>query len=414
MIWTLLGIFAGGVALNLTPCVYPMIPITVSFFGGRSTQGKPGQFTLVLHGLCYLMGLALTNSTLGVVAALTGGLMGSLLQSPIVLALVAGVLVVFATSLFGFWELRLPGSLTQAASKSYAGYFGSLFMGLTLGVVAAPCIGPFVLGLLTYVGNRGDVFLGFSLFFVLALGLGVPFLLLGIFSGSLNKLPRSGAWMVWVRTIFGFILLAMAVYFLKPLFPNPLLYNLALAMTMFVAGLYLSWLEPSVAPGKAFRYLRTWAGIFFFAAAVFVAGSGIKSAIETATAGGPGSVAAGQIAWETYSEDALARAKADGRPVFIDSYADWCIPCKELDKFTFSQPEVVVLSRNFVMLKGDLTVGTDPKVKAMYAKFGVKGVPTLVFIDAAGRELTELRGTGFEKKEVFLPKLRKALEAGKE
>ena len=142
MVWTLLGIFAGGMALNLTPCVYPLIPITVSYFGGRSGKGQ-----LIGHGLCYIGGLSITNSTLGVVAALSGGLMGTMLQNPLVLAAVAAILLFFATSLFGFWELRLPGGLMQAASKPYAGYLGTLFMGLTMGVVAAPCIGPFVLGL---------------------------------------------------------------------------------------------------------------------------------------------------------------------------------------------------------------------------------------------------------------------------
>ena len=159
MVWTLLGIFVGGMALNLTPCVYPIIPITVSYFGGKSGQGRG---RLLVHGLLYLAGLAVTNSALGVVAALTGGLMGSMLQNPLVLVAVAAILVFFATSLFGFWELRLPGSLTQAASKSYAGYFGSLFMGLTLGVVAAPCIGPFVLGLLNLGGLPGLTLAGLS------------------------------------------------------------------------------------------------------------------------------------------------------------------------------------------------------------------------------------------------------------
>ena len=193
MVWTFLGIFIGGMALNLTPCVYPLIPITVSYFGGRSGQGRG---RLLAHGLCYLAGLAFTNSLLGVAAALTGGLMGSLLQNPLVLISVATILVFFATSLFGFWELRLPGVLTQAASKSYAGYFGSLFMGLTLGVVAAPCIGPFVLGLLTWVASMGSPWLGFLVFFTLSLGLGLPLFFLAIFSGSLEKLPRSGEWML--------------------------------------------------------------------------------------------------------------------------------------------------------------------------------------------------------------------------
>ncbi len=139
--------------MNLTPCVYPLIPITVSYFGGRNTQGKSG---LMGHGICYIGGLTLTNSMLGVMAALTRGLIGELLQSPLVLMAIAAVLTAFAISLFGFWELRLPFWLTRAASKSYTGFFGSFFMGITLGVVAAPCIGPFVLGLLTWVAALGD------------------------------------------------------------------------------------------------------------------------------------------------------------------------------------------------------------------------------------------------------------------
>ena len=217
MVWTMLGIFMGGMALNLTPCVYPIIPITVSYFGGKSGQGRG---RLLVHGLLYLAGLAVTNSALGVLAALTGGLMGALLQNPLVLVAVAAILVFFATSLFGFWELRLPGSLTQAASKSYAGYFGSLFMGLTLGVVAAPCIGPFVLGLLTWVASMGSPWLGFLVFFTLSLGLGLPLFILALFSGSLERLPRSGEWMLWVRKLMGWVLLAMAAYFIRPLLPE--------------------------------------------------------------------------------------------------------------------------------------------------------------------------------------------------
>ena len=149
-----------------------------------------------------------------------GSLMGAALQNPIVLMIVAGVLVFFATSLFGFWELQLPQSLTNAASKSYAGYFGTLFMGLTLGVVAAPCLGPFVLGLLTWVASMGSPWLGFLIFFTLSLGLGVPLFFLAMFSGSLEKLPGSGEWMLWVRKLMGWVLVGMAAYFVKPLLPS--------------------------------------------------------------------------------------------------------------------------------------------------------------------------------------------------
>lgn len=203
IIWTLLGIFAGGIALNLTPCVYPLIPITVSYFGGRTNQS---QRKLLVHGACYIGGLSVTNSLLGVTAAFTGGLMGAMLQSPIVLIAVAAILVFFATSLLGFWEMRLPYWLTQAASRSYAGYFGSLFMGITLGVVAAPCIGPFVLGLLTWVASMGNLWIGFFIYLTLSFGLGLPLFLLAMFSGKFDKLPRSGEWMIWIRKLMGWLL----------------------------------------------------------------------------------------------------------------------------------------------------------------------------------------------------------------
>ena len=217
MIWTLLGIFVGGMALNLTPCIYPLIPITISYFGGQS---KRSQRKLAIHALCYIGGLSTTNSILGVVAAMTGGLLGALLQNPLVLTFVALVLVFFATSLFGLWELRMPYALTQAASKSYAGYMGSTFMGLTLGVVASACIGPFILGLLTWVASMGNPLIGFIVFFVLSLGLGLPLFFLALFSGQLENLPRSGEWVVWVRKLLGWVLVGMAAYFIRPVLPK--------------------------------------------------------------------------------------------------------------------------------------------------------------------------------------------------
>lgn len=404
-------VFLGGLGLNLTPCVYPLIPITISYFGGQA-QGKRGG--IVAHAFFYVLGMAVTYSALGVLAALAGSLFGAALQYPPVLVFIALVMVGLALSMFDVYELRMPAFLNRLAGSQQKGYFGTLIMGLTVGIVAAPCIGPFVLGLLTYVGDRGSIILGFSLFFVLALGLGLPFLFLGIFSGSLSRLPRSGVWMVWVRKIFGFILLAMAVYFLKPLLPSSLFYSLALALTMLVGGFYLGWLEPSASPGKAFRYLRTWVGIVFFGAALVLAAGGVKGYLDTAiserfgqgggTAGGP---AAGAIAWAPYSEAKVAGAVSAGTPVFIDSYADWCIPCKEMDSRTFNQPEVIAASRGFVMLKADLTRRSDP-VNAFYKKYGVKGVPTLIFLRPDGTEIVELRGTGFESKDVFLEKMKRA------
>jgi thiol:disulfide interchange protein DsbD len=399
-------VFLGGLALNLTPCVYPLIPITISYFGGQS-EGKKGG--AILHAVLYVIGLAITYSVLGSIAAFTGSLFGAALQYPAVLLFIAAIMILLSLSMFDVYELRMPAFLNRLAGGSQKGYLGTLFMGLTVGIVAAPCIGPFVLGLLTYVGNRGSVLLGFSLFFVLALGLGVPFLFLGIFSGSLNKLPRSGAWMVWVRKIFGFILIAMAIYFLKTLFPTALLYYLSLALTMLVAGLYLAWLEPTQTPGKAFRAVRTIVGIIFFGVALLVASSGVQGSLDEALASQRGGPSANAIAWAPYSEAKLDEAAAAGRPVFIDSFADWCIPCKEMDKLTFSRPEVIGLSREFAMLRADLTSNKDPEVREFYKKFGIKGVPTLIFLKPGGTEIEELRGTGFESKDVFLAKMKRAL-----
>jgi thiol:disulfide interchange protein DsbD len=402
-------VFLGGLGLTLTPCVYPIIPITISYFGGQA-EGKKGG--VILHAILYVLGMAMTYSILGVIAAFTGGLFGAALTYPAVLVAIALVMIALSLSMFDVYEFRMPAFLNKLAGGNQKGYFGTILMGLTVGIVAAPCIGPFVLGLLTYVGNRGDVLLGFSLFFVLALGLGVPFLILGIFSGTLNKLPRSGAWMVWVRKIFGFILLAMAAYFLKTLFPNTLFYHFTLALIMLIGGITMGWIEPTKTSGKVFPTIRVLIGVIFLLLALIFAVRGVEEyfdetiAAKTAASGG---LAAGVIAWQPYSEDAVSEAVKAGKPVFIDSFADWCIPCKELDKMTFNQAEVVAASRYFIMLKSDLTSGSDEKVKAFSKKFNVRGVPTLLFLKPDGTEIEELRGTGFESKDVFLGKMKKAL-----
>lgn len=407
---TFILIFLGGLALNLTPCVYPLIPITIGYFGGQA-QGRKGR--IVIHAVLYVLGMAVTYSALGVVAALTGSLFGGAMQNPIVLIGVAAVMVALALSMFNLYEFRLPSFLNRLAGGAQKGYFGTMLMGLTVGLVAAPCIGPFVLGLLTYVGSRGQVLLGFLMFFVLALGLGLPFLLLAIFSGSLDRLPRSGVWMVWVRTIFGFVLLGMAVYFLKPLFPHTLAYNLTLALILFVGGIYMAWIEPTKIGGKVFPVLRHLAGILFLAASLTLAIQGIQTYIqdslrEAKLSANPEDAAAG-IRWSPYSVQDLEQAAARAIPVLLDFYADWCIPCKELDKLTFSQPEVVEISRKFVMLKVDLTSLKNPETERLKRKYQIKGVPTLVLLNPDGSEARDRRLVGFVKKEKLLVQMRQVL-----
>lgn len=391
MVWTLLGIFVGGIALNLTPCVYPLIPITVSYFGGRSGQG---QGKLILHGLFYIGGLSFANSILGVLAALTGGLMGAVLQNPVVLIIVAAILVFFATSLLGFWELRLPEGLNRMAAKSYTGYFGTLFMGLTLGLVAAPCIGPFVLGLLTWVAGMGSPWLGFIIFFTLSLGLGLPLFLLALFSGKIEKLPRSGEWMLWVRKLMGWVLVGMAAHFVRPLLPESWGIIL-LAGVAFFAGLHLGWLDKTRAAFRSFSWMKFVAGLIGIIIATFLIGSFIFR--------GPG------VVWKPYSDKVLLEAQQQKKPVIIDFYAAWCTPCRELEDVTFHDPAVVnEAASHFVMIKVDLTQSGDPLYQALLKQYEVKGVPTIVFLDLQSKELGDLRLVDYLPPDQFLKRMSEA------
>ncbi len=388
---TFLLIFLGGLALNLTPCVYPLIPITISFFGGADV-GKGKTFWMAL---AYVMGISITYSVLGVVAALGGGLFGTLLTNPIVLIVIALILVGLSLSMFGVYEFRVPSGLMMAAGKTKSGVFGALFMGLTLGIVAAPCVGPFVIGLLTYVATLQSVVMGFFMFFTLAMGLGLPYLFLAMFSSRISSLPRSGAWMIGVRVIFGFVLIIMAVYFLMPLFGE---YGVrVLAASLFVTGFYLILVDRHGVDARAFEVIKQLVAI-----AAIIAGTWLA-----VPEGEPGGAA---IRWEhPQTMEELESTLDSGKPVMIDFYADWCLPCREMDNITFPDPEIVNLSRQFTMIKIDLTRVDGQFEKRVQQDFRVKGVPTYLFMTAAGIELTHIRSSGFEEPEDFLQRMQAGL-----
>ena len=383
-------IFLGGLALNLTPCVYPLIPITISFFGGVDAGHRGKTFW---KALAFVLGISLTYSILGVVAALGGGLFGALLTHPAVLIGIAVVLVGLSLSMFGVYEFRLPSSIMNAAGQTKSGIIGSLFMGLTMGIIAAPCVGPLVIGLLTYVAMRQSIVLGFFMFFVLSLGLGFPYLFLAMFSSCISSLPRSGAWMVGVRVIFGLILIAMALYFLQPLLGA---WGVILtAAFLFGSGVYLI-IDKNGNDARAFLIIKRIIAIALMAIAVWLI-IPTKSGIEN------------RIDWVYPTTDQeLKSAINRGKPAIIDFHADWCIPCKEMDRFTFTHEDVIEKSKSYTMIKVDLTRQKGEFEKSVQQQFRIKGVPTYLFISSKGKERADLRSTGFEKPEEFV----KRLEAG--
>ena len=375
---TLLAIFVLGLALNLTPCVYPLIPITIGYFSNQS--GAKTSRRVALSSL-YVLGLAITYSALGVFSALSGKLFGAWLQHPGVLVFFAALMLVMASSMFGLFEIRVPQFISNR-SGGQSGLAGALTMGLVIGIVAAPCVGPFVISLIALVSSLQSPFLGFLMFFVLALGLGVPYLFLGIFSSGLSALPRAGEWMLHVKKAMGFILIAMALYFLRPLIGD----------VAFQYGAAASLLI-----GAAFLFLTRSQGakVWRIAIAILLLVSGVAFAMPKKRAV--------EVRWDKYDTKAFSAARAANKPVVIDFYADWCLPCKELDEKTFGDPKVAEELNRFVRVKADLTAPNS----ALAKQYAILGVPTLVFLDANGNEIPDLRLTGFEPPEPFMARLQK-------
>jgi thiol:disulfide interchange protein DsbD len=362
---TFLWVAVLGMALNLTPCVYPLISVTIAFFGGRTPAG--GGVHTLRRALLYVLGICLTFSVLGASAALTGALFGAALQQPAVLGAIALMLVALAASNFGLWQLRAPTALTRRFGHASEGDLGAFVMGLTMGVVAAPCIGPIVVALLIFVGTRQSAALGFALFFMLGLGMGAPYVGLAALAGRLRRLPRAGAWLGWVERLFGFLLLGLALYFAAPLLP-PEWARAATAVLMIAAGIVLGFLGARTS--SATLWLRRVFGI----ALVGVALGGFLGA-ETRS----------PVAWTPFSDEALARAIATGRPVLLDFEADWCLPCREMDETTFRDPAFVAAATRFAAFKVDVTL-QDDAATAIMSRFQVAGVPTYILLGPDGVE----------------------------
>ncbi len=390
MYWVIFSIFFGGMALNLTPCVYPLIPITISFFSANSTALKAGRGGNLINALLYVLGIAIMNSMLGVFAALSGHLLGTLLENPATLVLVALVLVLFALSMFGLWEFRLPAWITGAAARNYGGCLGCLFMGLTLGIVAAPCIGPFVAGVLVMVANSGDPVFGFWVFFSLSLGMGFPLFVLALLSGRLTLLPKSGEWMQWVRKVMGWVMIGAAAYFLAPIMPDILGVGL-LSATAVAAGIHLGWIDTTGVRSAAFEWIRKGVGIVCIGLACAIIWNSMPSE---------------GVKWTPFSESVLAEAKESGRPTIIDFYADWCTSCRRMDRITFHNHSVIEdAAKNFIMIRVDFSKRGDSAKEKLASSYGIQGIPAVIFLKPGGEERIDLRVTEVMGPKEFLAKM---------
>jgi thiol:disulfide interchange protein DsbD len=370
--------FVGGVATSLTPCVYPLIPITVSIFGARKAGSR--RHAMALSGL-YVLGIAAMYSALGVGAALTGKAFGSAMQNPWAIGAVALVLAAMAASMFGAFELRLPSAWQARVSHvGGAGHAGAFGMGLVSGLIAAPCTGPVLAAALAFVAAQGSVAFGFGIMFVYALGMGLLFFLIGAFAISL---PKSGPWMDTVKSLFGVALLAAAGVFLKDAFPGlkPLFsaagWAAFAAAAVAAAGVLLGALHGDFSGGSP-RAAKGLGVVLLVGAIVYAAGAAGARERARATDGG--------LAWLSDEAEALALAAREGRPVILDFWADWCVACKELDRIAWADPRVREEAGRFVAVKLDGSEGSEA-FQRMTEKYGIVGMPTVVFIDPRGREV---------------------------
>ncbi len=389
-------VFVGGIATSFTPCVFPMIPITVSYFGSRATGSMVKGFFM---SLMYVLGIVITYSILGVIAGATGAAFGSFAEHPVVIIVIVAIFLVLAASMFGAFELQLPAVLrnklgTGTKAKSV---LAPLLLGLVLGFIAAPCIGPVIIAIMTYIARKQSIIYGFWLMFFFASGMGVLFVIIGTFSGTINRLPKSGMWMIAGKKIFGMLMIAMAVYFARPLF-SPWIYGYIASVTLIIfgifAGAFTRLSEPTVWDKirKVAAVVVAVVGIYGLVINMMASGLFIPPGMRFGPANAEGRSL--EVEWTRSFEGALNRAKAENKPIIVDFYAENCPACIEMDRFTYSNPEVVKASKKFVPLKLYSNDNRD-----IVKRYGILGYPAAVFLRPDGTQTGETAYGFIEAKE---------------
>ncbi|HYP67140.1 MAG TPA: protein-disulfide reductase DsbD [Thiobacillaceae bacterium] len=422
--WTVMAAFFGyGLLLSLTPCVFPMIPILSGIIVGQQHVTKTKGFFLALG---YVLGMAVTYAIAGVVAAESGTLISDALQNPLALGIGAAIFVALALSMFGFFELQLPSALqsklTEASNKLHGGHMTGVFgMGALSALVMGPCVAPPLAAALAYIAKTGNMVLGGWALFTLALGMGVPLLAVGLSAGAL--LPKAGVWMNGVTSFFGVLMLGVAIWLISSLIPSWV--GMVLwATLLIISAVYLHALDSL--PPHASGWRRLWKGVGVVAliaglSLVLGALGGSRDLLQPLAVykgGLAGNAAAAgsnaqQLKFDKVKSVAeldarLEQARAAGKAVMLDFYADWCVSCKEMERFTFSNAKVQERLKAAVLLQADVT-STSDEDKALLKRFGLFGPPGIIFWTPAGAE-SGYKVIGYEPTEKFLSSIDQAFQ----
>jgi thiol:disulfide interchange protein DsbD len=413
---TLLSFFGFGLLLSLTPCIFPMIPILSGIIVGHGHRITTSRAFLL--SLSYVVASALTYTVFGILAALFGSNLQATFQQPWIIALFSGVFVVLSLSMFGFYHLELPKSLQVKLHNSSERHrdgslWGAAIMGALSSLIVGPCVAAPLAGALIFIGQTGDVVLGGSALFVMGLGMGLPLLLLGASAGKF--LPKAGNWLNSTKAVFGVIMLAVAVWMLSRILP-PEVTMLLWAMLLIMPSIYLSATDPLPQPCSGWRKLFKGIGLMMLAYGLLIligfsmGNNNPLKPLQGFAANNDNMPAKEQgIQFERVASlaelDAKVRqAAASHKPVMLDFYADWCISCKEMEAYTFTDPRVKASLAGFVLVQADVTENSADD-KALLAKFNLIGPPAILFFGADREEIAAQRVVGYQDADVFIATL---------
>jgi len=419
-VWlSLITLFGIGLLLAFTPCVFPMIPILSSIIVGEGKNISASRgFSL---SLAYVLGMASINTAAGVGAALTGESLAVMLQTPWVLASFAGVFVLLSLAMFGFYELQMPGfiqnRLTEASNKQKSGTLaGATIMGLLSAVIVGPCVAAPMFGVLLFISQTGDPYFGGLALFALSLGMGAPLIAIGTSAGKL--LPKAGVWMDTVKAIFGVSLLAVAIWMIRSIVAEEVVLILT-ALLLIIPAIYMGALDGLKA--EATGWTRFWKGtglVMFVYGVILMLGAATGSGSLTSPL--KGFAGTSSHATESHLQftkikgmdglnKALADAKAQNKTVMLDFYADWCVSCKEMESFTFTDPAVKAALSDTILLQADVTPN-DEQDKSLYKHFKIIGPPAIIFYNKQGEELKPYRVVGYMPADKFSKHATQALK----